>query len=61
MYKQVGAAPADTSRVASGVAFVPGTWSADAINERDRREFAESLKAQAERLNRTALRATTVS
>jgi hypothetical protein len=59
MYKQVGAAPADTSRATTGVKFVPSTWSADAISERDRREFDESLKAQTERLNRMARHATT--
>lgn len=59
MYKQVGAAPAESSRATTGVKFVASTWSADAISERDRREFADSLKAQAQRLNRTAMHAPT--
>jgi len=52
MYNQVGAPAAATSRQTTTVRFVRGTWSPDAITERDRRDFEESLKAQAERLNR---------
>lgn len=56
MYKQIGATRADISRLSSTVRLVPGAWSADAITERERREFEESLKAQAERLNRKTTR-----
>ncbi|MBV9328088.1 MAG: hypothetical protein JO352_30605 [Chloroflexi bacterium] len=41
MHRQVGATLDDTR---------PAAWSADAIIERDRRDFDASLKAQAERL-----------
>jgi hypothetical protein len=50
MYAQVVAA-AQTTRPAFARP-VQGDWSADVIAERDRRDFEESLKAQAERLNR---------
>ncbi|MBV9323950.1 MAG: hypothetical protein JO352_09215 [Chloroflexi bacterium] len=51
MYNQVGSTAADT-RLTSTPRFGSGAWSLDAILERDRRDFEESLKAQAERLNR---------
>jgi hypothetical protein len=52
MYKQVAAISADISQPITGARFVRGAWSPDAISERDRRDFEESLKVQAERLKR---------
>ena len=52
MYKQVSAIGSDIREPGMTATFVRGPWSLDAIAERDRREFEESLKAQMERLNR---------
>ena len=53
MYSQVGATAVDARRLLSTDRFVRGAWTLDAIAERDRRDFEESLKAQVDRLNRT--------
>ena len=53
MYNQVGAhSGRHQSTNTTPARFVRGAWSPDALTERDRRDFEESLKAQAERLNR---------
>jgi hypothetical protein len=56
MYTRIGARLAETSRRTTSERFVRAVWSPDAIIERDRRDFAESLKAQAQRLNRKEVR-----
>ena len=54
MYRQVRATAADTRPLFTSARDFRGAWSADAIAERDRRDFENSLKAQVERLNRTS-------
>jgi hypothetical protein len=54
MYNQVGAPAVSTRRLLTPATFVRGAWSPDAITERDRRDFEASLKAQAERVNRSS-------
>jgi hypothetical protein len=54
MYSQVEATAADNRRLFTIARDFRGAWSPDAIAERDRRDFEDSLKAQVERLNRTS-------
>ena len=51
MFHRIDATPAFTRQASTNATFVRAIWSSDAIAERDRRDFEQSLRAQAERLN----------
>ena len=52
MFNRIDATPAFTREAMTHATFVGAVWSPDAIAQRDRRDFEQSLRAQAERLKR---------
>jgi hypothetical protein len=54
MHSEVGTTPARGTQRTTTAEYVRDAWTRNPISERDRRDFEESLKAQAERLDRTS-------